>query len=97
MRYLIVDDYLPFLDAASGLLEDQGAGVVGVATSGAEALRRAEELQPEVILEASLPRASQKLVTSPPRSSGSVSPKPMSPPQTPISACCQLASVITRQ
>ena len=50
MRYLIVDDYLPFLDAASGLLEAQGAGVVGVARSGAEALRRAEELRPEVIL-----------------------------------------------
>jgi CheY-like chemotaxis protein len=50
VRYLIVDDYSPFLDAASGLLEDQGAGVVGVARSGAEALRRAEELRPEVIL-----------------------------------------------
>ena len=50
MRYLIVDDYSPFLDAASGLLENQGAGVVGVARSGAEALRRAEELRPEVIL-----------------------------------------------
>ena len=50
MRYLIVDDYSPFLDAASGLLEAQGAGVVGVARSGAEALRRAEELRPEVIL-----------------------------------------------
>jgi CheY-like chemotaxis protein len=50
VRYLIVDDYSPFLDAASGLLEDQGARVVGVARSGAEALRRAEELRPEVIL-----------------------------------------------
>ena len=50
MRYLIVDDYPPFLDAASGLLENEGAGVVGVARSGAEALRRAEELRPEVIL-----------------------------------------------
>ena len=50
MRYLIVDDYSPFLDAASGLLKAQGAGVVGVARSGAEALRRAEELRPEVIL-----------------------------------------------
>jgi len=50
VRYLIVDDYSPFLDAASGLLENQGAGVVGVARSGAEALRRAEELRPEVIL-----------------------------------------------
>jgi CheY-like chemotaxis protein len=50
VRYLIVDDYSPFLDAASGLLEVEGAGVVGVARSGAEALRRAEELRPEVIL-----------------------------------------------
>jgi DNA-binding NarL/FixJ family response regulator len=50
VRYLIVDDYSPFLDAASGLLKAQGAGVVGVARSGAEALRRAEELRPEVIL-----------------------------------------------
>jgi CheY-like chemotaxis protein len=50
VRYLIVDDYSPFLDAASGLLENEGAGVVGVARSGAEALRRAEELRPEVIL-----------------------------------------------
>jgi len=50
VRYLIVDDYAPFLDAASGLLEDQGAAIVDVATSGAEALRRAEELRPEVIL-----------------------------------------------
>jgi DNA-binding NarL/FixJ family response regulator len=50
VRYLIVDDYSPFLDAASNLLEVQGAGVVGVARSGAEALRRAEELRPEVIL-----------------------------------------------
>jgi len=50
VRYLIVDDYAPFLDAASGLLSDRGAAVVGVATSGAEALRRAEELRPEVIL-----------------------------------------------
>jgi CheY-like chemotaxis protein len=50
VRYLIVDDNSPFLDAASGLLKAQGAGVVGVARSGAEALRRAEELRPEVIL-----------------------------------------------
>jgi CheY-like chemotaxis protein len=50
MRYLIVDDYVPFLDAASGLLGDHGTAVVGVATCGAEALSRAEELRPEVIL-----------------------------------------------
>ena len=50
MRCLVVDDYAPFLEAASRLLELQGIAVVGVATTSAEALRRAEELRPEVIL-----------------------------------------------
>ena len=50
MRCLVVDDYAPFLEAASSLLQLQGIAVVGVATTGAEALRRAEELRPEVIL-----------------------------------------------
>jgi DNA-binding NarL/FixJ family response regulator len=39
-----------FLEAASALLERQGIAVVGVATTGAEALRRAEELNPDVTL-----------------------------------------------
>ena len=50
MRCLVVDDYAPFLEAASRLLQLQGIAVVGVATTSAEALRRAEELRPEVIL-----------------------------------------------
>jgi len=48
-RCLIVDDSPRFLDAARGLLERQGI-TVGVAANGAEALRRAEELQPDVTL-----------------------------------------------
>ena len=50
LRCLIVDDSPRFLDAARGLLERQGITVVGVATNGAEALERAEELQPDVTL-----------------------------------------------
>jgi CheY-like chemotaxis protein len=50
MRCLIVDDDASFLDTASLLLEQQGVAVVGVATTSAEALKRVEELQPEVIL-----------------------------------------------
>lgn len=50
MRCLVVDDYAPFLEAARNLLELQGIAVVGVATTSAEALRRAEELRPEVVL-----------------------------------------------
>jgi DNA-binding NarL/FixJ family response regulator len=47
---LMVDDSRRFLDAARGLLERQGITVVGMASTGAEALRLAEELQPDVIL-----------------------------------------------
>ena len=50
LRCLIVDDSPRFLDAARGLLEYQGVTVVGVASSSAEALRRAEELRPDVTL-----------------------------------------------
>jgi DNA-binding NarL/FixJ family response regulator len=50
LRCLIVDDSPRFLDAARGLLEGQGVMVVGQASSGAEALRRAEELCPDVTL-----------------------------------------------
>ncbi len=49
-RCLIVDDSPRFLDAARGLLERQGITVVAVAANGAEALRRAEELRPDVTL-----------------------------------------------
>src|SRR5437764_46064 len=50
LRCLIVDDSPPFLDAARGLLERQGVAVVGVASTGAEAVRRVEQLRPDVVL-----------------------------------------------
>ena len=50
LRCLIVDDSPRFLDAARGLLERQGITVVGVASSSAEALQRAQELRPDVLL-----------------------------------------------
>ena len=49
-RSLIVDDYQPFLQLAQARLERQGMVVVGVATNGAEALRQARELSPDVAL-----------------------------------------------
>jgi CheY-like chemotaxis protein len=50
LRCLIVDDSPRFLDAARGLLERQGITVVGVASTGAEALQRVQELHPDVTL-----------------------------------------------
>jgi DNA-binding NarL/FixJ family response regulator len=50
VRCLIVDDSADFVDAARGLLERQGVAVVGAASSGAEAIRRFEELRPDVTL-----------------------------------------------
>jgi len=47
---LIVDDSWLFLEAARGRLAREGLRVVGVAATSAEALRRAEELRPEVVL-----------------------------------------------
>ena len=47
---LIVDDNWLFLEAARDRLEREGLRVVGVAATSAEALRRAEELRPEVVL-----------------------------------------------
>jgi DNA-binding NarL/FixJ family response regulator len=47
---LIVDDNRLFLEAARDRLEQDGLRVVGVAATSAEALRRAEELRPEVVL-----------------------------------------------
>ena len=49
-RCLIVDDSREFLAAARALLEQEGVSVVGVASTSTEALQRAEELRPEVIL-----------------------------------------------
>ena len=50
LRCIIVDDSSRFLAAARGLLERQGMAVVGVASTGAQALRLAEELRPDVTL-----------------------------------------------
>jgi DNA-binding NarL/FixJ family response regulator len=47
---LIVDDNWLFVEAARDCLEREGLRVVGVAATLAEALRRAEELRPEVVL-----------------------------------------------
>ena len=47
---LIVDDNSLFLEAARDRLEHGGLRVVGVAATAAEALRRAEELRPAVVL-----------------------------------------------
>ena len=47
---LIVDDNWLFLEAARDRLEREGLRVVGVAATSAEALRRVEELRPEVVL-----------------------------------------------
>jgi DNA-binding NarL/FixJ family response regulator len=50
VRCLIVDDSADFVDAARSLLERGGMTVVGVASTGVDALRRYEELRPEVTL-----------------------------------------------
>ena len=47
---LIVDDNSHFLEAAGDLLRREGATVVGVASTIAEARQRAEELRPDVVL-----------------------------------------------
>lgn len=50
MRCLIVDDSVQFLTAAREVLEREGVTVVGVASTGAEALVCAERLRPDVLL-----------------------------------------------
>jgi DNA-binding NarL/FixJ family response regulator len=50
LRCLIVDDNPDFLRAARALLQQEGVQVVGVASTSAEALRRAAELRPDVTL-----------------------------------------------
>ena len=50
LRILIVDDSRHFLDAAGGVLEQDGMTVVGVASSSAEALQLAGEVRPDGIL-----------------------------------------------
>ncbi|MBV8217534.1 MAG: response regulator transcription factor [Solirubrobacterales bacterium] len=49
-RCLIIDDNVAFLGASSSLLERQGLSVVGVASTGADGLRLATELAPDLIL-----------------------------------------------
>jgi CheY-like chemotaxis protein len=50
LRALIVDDNSNFLGAARDLLEREGVEVIGVATTGVEAIRLAADLQPDVTL-----------------------------------------------
>jgi DNA-binding NarL/FixJ family response regulator len=50
LRCVIVDDSPAVLRAASKLLEGQGIAVVGVATTGDEAVPLMEELEPDVML-----------------------------------------------
>jgi DNA-binding NarL/FixJ family response regulator len=50
LRCLIIDDSPHFLDAARGLLEREGITVVGVASTGADAVRSVEALRPDVTL-----------------------------------------------
>jgi DNA-binding NarL/FixJ family response regulator len=47
---LLVDDNGLFLDAAKALLEREGIGVVGVASTVDDALRQVQALKPDVIL-----------------------------------------------
>ena len=47
---LIVDDNDRFLEVARELLEQEGISVVGVASRSADALSKAVELQPDVVL-----------------------------------------------
>jgi DNA-binding NarL/FixJ family response regulator len=50
LRCLIVDDSAGFIEAARALLEREGVRVVAVASTGEEALARADELRPDVTL-----------------------------------------------
>jgi DNA-binding NarL/FixJ family response regulator len=50
VRCVIVDDNDRFLEAARDALERDGISVVGVATNSADAMARAAELRPDVIL-----------------------------------------------
>jgi two-component system nitrate/nitrite response regulator NarL len=50
LRCLIVDDSSSFLEAAQAMLEREGLSVVGVASTGSEALAHAEESRPDVVL-----------------------------------------------
>jgi DNA-binding NarL/FixJ family response regulator len=47
---LIVDDNRSFLDAARVLLQREGMSIVGISSTAAEALARAKDLDPDVVL-----------------------------------------------
>ena len=49
-RLLLVDDNPRFLDAARGLLEQEGMSVVAVASTTNDALARVDEVHPDVVL-----------------------------------------------
>lgn len=50
MRCLLVDDNEAFVETARRVLEPDGVRVTGTASNSAEALLRASELQPDVVL-----------------------------------------------
>lgn len=50
LRCVIVDDSPDFLRSARALLEQEGLQIVGVASTGADALVRVAELRPDVTL-----------------------------------------------
>jgi DNA-binding NarL/FixJ family response regulator len=50
LRVLIVDDSRHFLQAARAALQQDGITVVGVASTSAEALKLAPDLEPDLIL-----------------------------------------------
>jgi two-component system nitrate/nitrite response regulator NarL len=50
MRVLIIDDHALFRVGLKGLLEQRNIEVVGVAAGGAEGIKLAEELNPDIVL-----------------------------------------------
>jgi DNA-binding NarL/FixJ family response regulator len=50
IQCLIVDDNRDFLEAARTLLEREGLTIAGLASTSADALRKAQVLQPSVVL-----------------------------------------------
>jgi CheY-like chemotaxis protein len=50
LRSLIVDDNDSFLEAARGLLEEEGLPVAGVASTPADAFRQVRALDPDIVL-----------------------------------------------